>query len=84
MWMCLLGHSGLIYVSSSIPDQVGVSYKTLKSVFEGVRQFLRPIQFYNLAANIMRAHNKTRACLQKYIPVSILSARNISQIRIEK
>jgi hypothetical protein len=45
MWMCLLGHSGLIYVSSSIPDQAGVSYKTLKSVFEAVRQFLRPVQF---------------------------------------
>ena len=45
MWMRLLGHSGLIYVSSSIPDQAGVSYKTLKSVFEAVRQFLRPFQF---------------------------------------
>jgi hypothetical protein len=30
--MCVLGSSGLIYVSSNIPDQAGVNYKTLKYV----------------------------------------------------
>jgi hypothetical protein len=33
-----LGASGLIYVSSNIPDQAGVNYKTLKYVFETVRE----------------------------------------------
>jgi hypothetical protein len=33
-----VGSSGLIYVSSNIPDQAGVNYKTLKYVFEAVRQ----------------------------------------------
>jgi hypothetical protein len=43
--MCLLGGSGLIYVSSNIPGQAGVNYKTLKYVFVAVRQLSSPIEF---------------------------------------
>lgn len=81
--MCLLGGSGLIYVSSNIPGQAGVNYKTLKYVFVAVRQLSSPIEFQDLAAT---AHNETMGLVDacNYVPQSLHSACEISQQRLGK